>query len=76
MLNCWIIMQPKKTNLLLSPFVVGEMNMSSGKRGCCRLDSFFLDCQIVIDSAKEGNMLLRPFTAREMNMSSGKKGCC
>ena len=49
MLNCWIIVQPKKSNLLLSPFVTGEMSMSSGKRGCYRLDPFFLECWIVID---------------------------
>lgn len=75
MLNCWIV-QPKKGNLLLSPFVAREMSMSSGKRGCCRLDPFFLDCWIVIDRAKEGNLLLKPFAAGEMNMSSSKKGCC
>ena len=49
MLNYWIIVQPKKGNLLLSPFVAGEMNMFGGKRGCCRLDPFFLDCWIIID---------------------------
>ena len=50
--------------------------MSSSKRGSCRLDPFFLDCWIVIDSAKESNLLLRPFAAGEMNMSSDKRGCC
>ena len=49
MLNYWIIVQPKKGNLLLCPFVAGEMNMFRGKRGCCRLDPFFLDCWIIID---------------------------
>ena len=66
MLNCWLIVQPKKGNLLLSPFVAGEMNMSSDKRGSCRLDTFFLDCWIVIYRAKEGNLLLRSFAAREI----------
>ena len=47
--------------------------MSSDKRSCCRLDSFFLDCWIVINRAKEGNLLLRPFVAKEINMSSGKR---
>ena len=69
-------MQPKKGNLLLSPFIVGEMSMSSSKRGSCRLDPFFLDYWTVIDNAKEGNLLLRLFTTREMNMSSGKRGYC
>ena len=30
-----VIVQSKKGNMLLRPFAVGEMNMSSGKKGCC-----------------------------------------
>ena len=49
MLNCWVIVQPKKGNLLLRPFAAREMNMSSDKKGCCRLDPFLLNCWIIID---------------------------
>ena len=42
MLNCWVTVQPKKGNLSLRPFATGEMNMSSGKKGCYRLDPFFV----------------------------------
>ena len=49
MLNCGIIVQSKKSNLLLSPFVAGEISMSNDKKGCCQLDPFFLNCWIVID---------------------------
>ena len=42
-------MPPEKGSMLLRPFAVGEMNMSSGKKGCCRLDPFLLDCWIIID---------------------------
>ena len=38
-----VVVQSKKGNLLLRPFAAGEMNMSSGKKGCCRLDPFLLD---------------------------------
>ena len=49
MLNCWVIVQPKKGNLLLRPFAAREMNMSSDKKGCCRLDPFLLNYWIIID---------------------------
>ena len=50
MLNRWVVINSaKKGNLLLKSFAAGKMNMSSGKKGCCRLDPFLLDCWIIID---------------------------
>lgn len=60
-------MQPKKGKLSLRPFAAREMNMSSGKKGCCRLDPFFLGCWIIIDLPSCISL------AKETNMPSSKR---
>ena len=42
MFNYWVIVQPKKGNSSLRPFVAGKMNMSSGKKGLLSIRPFLI----------------------------------
>ena len=70
MLNCWVIMQPKKGNLLLMPFVAREMNMSNGKKSYFRLDPFLIG---LLDNNRSAQ-LIKPFNVELLGNSTFKEG--
>ena len=73
MLNRWVIINSaKEGNLFLRSFATGKMNMSSGKKGCCRLAIFIG----LLDNNRSAQLyeglLIKPF---EVELLGSNKQC-